>query len=61
MKFEVTYSLFDDRSHSAWSSHGASHYTTTVDAMHQGAAEQLIESMMGGKDRCLVRSCRSIF
>ena len=62
MKFEVTYSLFDDRSSGSWSSHGStSQYTTTVEAMHQGAAEQMVESMNGGRNRCLIRSCRSIF
>jgi hypothetical protein len=56
MKFEVMYKVLTNNINEggAWMSSGPSHYTVTVDAMHQSAAEQMVKNMNGGSDHCHV-------
>ena len=54
-QFEITYKVFDNDN---WTqSSGPSHYTMVVEALHQGAATQMVKNMNGGA-RCNVLSCR---
>lgn len=52
--FEVTYKILENNilEEGAWQSSGPSHYTTVVTALHQGAAEQMVRSMNGGREHC---------
>jgi hypothetical protein len=50
-KFEVMYKVYDDET--CRTSTGPSHYTVVVEAMHQGAAQQMVQNMNGGQ-RCQV-------
>ena len=52
MKFEVTYKIVEDTTTGNYSSVGASHYTIVVEAMHQGAAEQMVTTLSGKAPRC---------
>ena len=60
--WEVTYSVFDNNINesSAWMSSGPSQYTTQVTAFNQVIAERLVTIQNGGRDHCLIRSCRLI-
>jgi hypothetical protein len=53
-RFEVTYKVLENNINEsgAWRSTGPSHYTIVVDAVHQGAAEQMVKNMNGGSNHC---------
>lgn len=59
-QFEVTYSVVENIKEGKFGYSGPSHYTITVTAPHQNAAEQMVKNMNGGANHCLVRSCRII-
>jgi hypothetical protein len=61
--FEVMYKVLDNNINEggAWMSHGPSHYTTTVDAPYQSAAEQMVKNMNGGPNHCHVVYARQQF
>ena len=58
MKFEVMYKIISNNINGseAWRQDPgvASHYTTVVDAPHQGAAENMVISMNGGPNHCYI-------
>ena len=62
MKFEVMYKVLTNNINEsgAWASSGPSQYTTQVTAFNQVIAERLVTIQNGGRDHCLVRSCRLI-
>ena len=60
--WEVTYSVFENNINEsgAWMSSGPSQYTTQVMAFNQIIAEQMVRNQNGGRDHCLIRSCRLV-
>jgi hypothetical protein len=50
-KFEVMYKVYDDETRRTYT--GPSDYTVVVEAMHQGAAQQMVQNMNGG-ERCQI-------
>jgi len=55
-QFEVTYKVLENniQEGGAWRSSGPSHYTTVVTADYQGAAEQMVRNMNGGREHCYI-------
>lgn len=60
-KFDVMYKVVDNNINEggAWMRSGPSHYNTVVEAMYQGAAEQMVRNMNGGSNHChIIRALR---
>jgi hypothetical protein len=62
MRFEVTYKVLTNNINEggAWQSTGPSHYTMVVDALHQQAAEQMVQNMNGGPNHCHIQRAMHI-
>jgi len=62
--WEITYSVYSNNINEsgAWTMDAGmpSQFTTNVVAFNQVQAEQQVCNMNGGRDHCLVRSCRLI-
>jgi hypothetical protein len=53
-RFDVMYKVYDNANKNTFT--GPSHYTMVVEAMHQGAAEQMVKNM-NGADRTDILRC----
>jgi hypothetical protein len=52
-RFDVMYKVYDNANKN--SSTGPSHYNMVVEAMHQGAAEQMVRNMNGAERTDVIR------
>ena len=53
-RFDVMYKVYDNANKNSYS--GPSHYNMVVEALHQGAAEQMVKNM-NGADRTDILRC----
>ena len=53
-RFDVMYKVYDNANKNTFT--GPSHYNMVVEAMHQGAAEQMVKNM-NGTDRTDILRC----
>ena len=56
-RFDVMYKVYDNANKNTFT--GPSHYNMVVEAMHQGAAEQMVKNM-NGADRTDILRCMHV-